>query len=218
MVKVGASLLAKQEEMEKESLAKKITKLEKAGIDMIHWDVMDGVYNPINTMAFQGPDVIKELRKITGLPFVAHLMIANPIEKIQAFHEAGCDIIVFHYEACKKDDVSKTIDEIRSYKRIPGIAIEPDTPVGVIYPYLDLLDYVLIMTVKTGYAGQKFIDETNKIRNLALKKGSFEIDVDGGINDITGKLCIGAGATALSAASYISGSDDYSVAIKKLRG
>jgi ribulose-phosphate 3-epimerase len=216
-VEIGVSLLSKPEEMEINKLSDFIRKLEKAGIDSIHWDVMDGEYNTNDTWSYQGPDVIKKLRLVTNLPFVAHLMVSNPIEKIGLFSEAGCNTIIFHYEACK--DVKATIEKIRSFGRSVGIAIEPETPVEKITDILSYLDVVLVMTVKTGYAGQGFMDMAGKISYLdklrSEKRLGFKIAVDGGINDETGKICVDAGADVLASASYIRNHDN---AIDLLRG
>jgi ribulose-phosphate 3-epimerase len=220
-VMVGVSLLSKPEEMEINSLIEKIKRFEECGTDEIHFDVMDGKYNDNNTWEYQGPHVIKDLRKHTELPFMAHLMIEDPIKHIQEFGDAGCDIVVFHYEACRNPKtVEVTIDRIKSCNMQAGIAIEPETPVDVVFPYLDNLDRVLVMTVRTGYAGQGFIDKTDKIRSLANKTKGYEfwIAVDGGINQDTAALCRSAGANMFYAASYIQKSEDPKSAINSLRG
>jgi ribulose-phosphate 3-epimerase len=217
-MEIGASLLSKPENMSKEKLGEFINKLEKTGVDSIHWDVMDGKYNSNNTWSYQGPEVIKSLRPVTKLPFVAHLMIANPAESIGLFNDAGCNRIIFHYEAGK---IKETIDKIKSFGRAAGIAIEPETPVEKIKEFLTFIDTVLVMTVKTGYAGQGFMDMTDKIKELdkirSEKKLGFTIAVDGGINKETGKLCREAGADVLAAASYIR-NNDHARAIESLRG
>jgi len=220
ITEVSASLLSSSENMTIEALSDFIKQLEACGIDSLHWDVMDGEYNPNNTWDHQGPDVIKKLRGKTNLPFVAHLMISNPTEKIELFHNAGCNTVVFHYEAYRNSDkIKQTISKIKSYKMSPGIAIEPDTPVKNIADYLPYVDLIVVMTVKTGFAGQGFMDMTEKIRYLDKirkeKKIYFKITVDGGINNETGKLCKNAGADMLASASYIR--NDYRNAIKSLR-
>jgi ribulose-phosphate 3-epimerase len=217
-IAVSASMLSKPP-MPEETMAKFIVDLEKSGIDSIHWDVMDGKYNANNTWDYQGSDTIKKLRIISKLPFVAHLMIKDPIEKIRLFNEAGCNTIIIHYEACK--NINETVKKIKSYGRCSGVAIEPDTPVEKIVDYLPILDEVLVMSVNTGYAGQGFIDMTGKIKyldNIRKELGlDFKIAVDGGINDATGKLCRDAGADILVSASYIQKSD-YKSAIDSMRG
>ncbi len=217
ITEVSASLLSAAGEINIPKLKERIMRLEECGIDSIHWDVMDGIYNPNNTIEYQGPSVIKELRKITRLPFVAHLMIANPLDYINVYRESGCDHIIFHYEACSKD-------QLKNFSQVGcGIAIEPDTPVVKIIPYLPGFGSVLIMTVKTGYSGQTFVDRTSVIRHLTElrnKKGlDFEIAVDGGINDSTAKLCREAGADVLVSASFITKHPGgFKKAIESLRG
>ena len=218
MVEISVSLLSKPEEMKIEQLAAKIKELEKSGAASIHWDVMDGKYNSNNTWDYLGPDIIKKLRPITSLPFMAHLMISDPKEKIKLFAES-CESIIFHQEACQNP--GEVISEIKSQGRKAGIAIEPDTPVEVLTPYLSEIDYVLVLTVKTGYAGQSFIDKKEEIQFLdQFRKNhflKFKIAVDGGINDVTGKYCREAGADILCVASYILNSKDYKTAINSLK-
>ena len=188
---------------------------------------MDGKYNGNETMNYQGPDAIKRLRTITKLPFVAHLMIDNPIDKIELYNSAGCNTIVFHFEAAARAaelmraGAKAVIEKIKSFGRSAGIAIEPETEIEKIVDLLPLLDEVLVMTVKTGYAGQGFMDMTEKIKMLDTirkeKKLCFKIAVDGGVNNETGKLCREAGADILAAASYIR-KNDHKAAIDSLRG
>lgn len=216
MTKVSVSLLS--DDMGFETLKKRIKGLEKCA-DSIHFDVMDGVYNPNGTWDYQGPEIINKLRKLTDLPFVAHLMISNPLERIRLFR--ACDEIVFHYEACS--DHGAVIKEIKSLEKRAGIAIEPQTDVKAVTKYLPEVDLILVMMVRTGYQGQKFIDETKKIKSLArIRKENnlkFRIAVDGGINDVTGKLCAEAGADILASASYVlNNRDGYKSAIDSLKG
>jgi len=221
---VGVSLLSKNnEEMKTYLLAEKIKRFEACGVDEIHFDVIDGKYNDgENNWDYQGPLVIKDLRKVSELPFMAHLMTEDPIKYVKAFGDAGCDIVVFHAEAYRNmpEFIEKTIEEINSCGMQAGIAIEPDTPVNLVFPYLDSLDRVLVMTVNTGFAEQGFIDKTDKIRDLAKMRDKYEfwIAVDGGINKDTAVLCRKAGANMLYAASYIQKSEDPKSAIELLRG
>ncbi len=221
---VGVSLLSKNsEEMKTDLLAEKIKSFEACGVDEIHFDVIDGKYNDgENNWDYQGPLVIKDLRKVSELPFMAHLMTEDPIKYVKAFGDAGCDVVVFHAEAYRNmpEFIEKTIEEINSCGMQAGIAIEPDTPVNLVFPYLDSLDRVLVMTVNTGFAGQGFIDKTDKIRDLAKMRDKYEfwIAVDGGINKDTAALCRKAGANMLYAASYIQKSENPKAAIELLRG
>ena len=215
---VSASLLSGPEYMTIGALSEFIKKLEAFGVDSLHWDVMDGKYNSNDTWDFQGPDVIKKLRGKTHLPFVAHMMIKNPVKAISLFHDAGCNSLIFHYEAC--ENIKDTIKKIRSYGMNSGIAIEPETSAKKIIDYLPDIDVVLVMTVKTGYAGQNFMDMTEKIIYLdSVRKSNglnFKIAVDGGIDKHTGKICRNAGADIIASASYIRKEGES--AIKSLRG
>lgn len=224
-IEVSPSLLSKPEDMTTEALTGFIKALEACYVDSIHIDTMDGEYNPNNTWSSQGPDAIKRFRSAATIPYFAHLMIKDPLRKISLFNDSGCQGVSFHYEACKDDRYAENVvEEIRSYGRIAGVAIEPQTPVNDISDLLPVIDDVLVMTVKTGYSGQSFMDMTEKIRQLyrLRKEGGlkFKISVDGGINYETGKLCRDAGADVLVAASYIRKDEinKYRKAVNSLRG
>ena len=185
------------------NLEKDIKKLETAGADMIHVDVMDGHFVPNITI---GPPVIKALRNKTSLPFDVHLMI-DPVHKyIKDFANAGADIITIHPEATP--NLQESIDEIRSFKKKVGISLNPDTKIDIVEDYLDKVDLILIMSVYPGFGGQKFIsDVLEKIKNLKdlkdKKKLNFDIEVDGGINFSNFKLVIDAGANVLVSGTTI---------------
>tara|TARA_Y100000996_G_scaffold222178_1_gene174817 strand:- start:93 stop:749 length:657 start_codon:yes stop_codon:yes gene_type:complete len=189
-------------------LGKDIQKLEDAGADMIHVDVMDGHFVPNITI---GPPVIKSLRKYTDLPFDVHLMISPVHKYIEDFSKAGSDIITIHPEAT--ENVKDSIDLIKSLGKKVGLSLNPDTPINTIEKYLDQIDLVLVMTVYPGFGGQKFISKVlNKIKNLKNIKDEnkfrFDIEVDGGVNFENNKLAIEAGANILVSGTTIFKNND----------
>lgn len=198
------------------NLQNEISKAQQAGVDMIHYDVMDGVF--VNNISF-GVPVLASVRKVTSLPLDVHLMILNPLKYIEAFAKAGADLITFHAES--ESDIGETIDAIHSYGKKAGLSIKPDTPLDVVMKYIEKLDMVLIMTVEPGFGGQGFISHTlDKIS--ALRKFVEEhrlktdIQVDGGINDKTAPIVRGAGANNLVSGSYLFGAADIRRAVQSL--
>lgn len=182
--------------------------------DWLHIDVMDGHFVPNITI---GVPVVVSIRKITDMPLDVHLMIENPEKYIEAFVKAGADIITFHYEAVQ--DVSAVIKQIKSFGVKAGMSIKPKTPADVVFPYLNELDMVLVMTVEPGFGGQKFMQDCAEkipaIRQKALE--SLIIQVDGGINAETARICTFYGANSLVAGNYIYKSSDIKSAIASLR-
>ena len=184
-------------------LGKEIQKLEKAGADMIHVDVMDGHFVPNLTI---GPPVIKALRKYSSLPFDVHLMISPVHKYIKNFADAGADIITIHPEATK--NIEESIKLIKSLNKKVGLSLNPNTPINVINNFLDKINLVLIMSVYPGFGGQKFMPEVlKKIKDLdQIKKQknlNFDIEVDGGINFDNSKLVKEAGANILVSGTTI---------------
>ncbi len=198
------------------NLGRDIELVEKAGADWLHIDVMDGHFVPNISI---GVPVVKSIKKVTQLPLDVHLMIANPKKYAEAFIKAGADIITFHYEAVKEEDISYLINYIRFFNVKVGMSIKPKTNPQEILKYLNDLDLVLVMTVEPGFGGQEFMhDCASKIpvlRNSA--KEDLIIQVDGGINNITGKICTSMGANSLVAGNYIYKSDNIEQAINSLR-
>ncbi len=194
-------------------LAEEIRSVEESGCDIIHVDVMDGHFVPNLTI---GPPVIRWARKATGLPLDVHLMIEDPLKSVADYRRAGADWITVHVEAAP--DVRLALETIRQSGAKAGISLRPGTALEKIFPYLDLLDLVLIMTVEPGFGGQSFMPAMmEKVRTL---RGRFKglISVDGGVNQETAPVCIGAGADILVAGTAVFGQKDRRQAIEALRG
>ena len=197
------------------NLERDIKLVENAGADWLHVDVMDGHFVPNITI---GVPVVTSIKRIASVPLDVHLMIENPQKYIEAFVRAGADILTFHYEAV--EDVGEVIKLIKSFNVKAGMSIKPKTLPEVVLPYLNDLDLVLVMTVEPGFGGQQFISEcAEKIKFIKKhsQKNDLIIQVDGGINSETARICTSYGANSLVAGSYIYKSDNISGAIRSLR-
>ena len=184
-------------------LGKEIKRLEEGGADMIHVDVMDGHFVPNLTI---GPPVIKSLKKHSSIIFDVHLMISPVHKYIEAYADAGADIITIHPEAT--DDINLSISKIKELNKKVGVSLNPETKVNVIIEHLDKIDLVLIMSVNPGFGGQKFKPEVlakiKELKNLQTEKGlNFDIEIDGGINFENSKEAIEAGANILFSGTTI---------------
>ena len=198
-------------------LGEEIAMVEKAGADWIHVDVMDGHYVPNITI---GPLVAEAASSSTNLPLDVHLMIENPDKYIPAFAEAGANYISVHVETCPH--LNRTIQFIRSCGAMPGVVLNPSTPLNSIEWVLEDVEFVLIMSVNPGFGGQAFIqnslDKIRQLRSMINKNGTKTlIQVDGGVNEMTIKAISQAGADIFIAGSAIFGSNDYKQTIDTFR-
>ena len=213
MIKISPSVLA----ADLSRLADEVIDIEKAGADMVHLDVMDGVF--VTNITF-GLPVIANLRGKTDIIFDVHLMIDKPERYVERFIDAGADILTFHVEAC--GDSKKTLETIRSKGCKAAISVKPNTPVESIFEYLELCDMVLVMTVEPGYGGQALIPEclekVRVLRNEITARGlDIMVQVDGGINAKNAPDAIAAGADVLVAGSAVFGAKNKTKAIADLR-
>jgi len=184
-------------------LGNEIKRLEEGGADMIHVDVMDGHFVPNLTI---GPPIIKNLKKNCSVLFDVHLMISPVHKYIEAYSEAGADIITIHPEAT--ENLKSSISKIKELKKKVGISLNPQTKIDVILNELDQIDLILIMSVNPGFGGQKFmpevLDKIKELKKIQIEKGlNFDIEIDGGINFDNAKIAIEAGANILVSGTTI---------------
>lgn len=199
MVELAFSILAS----DFAHLADEVATAERGGGTIVHVDVMDGHFVPNITL---GPPLVKSLRAVTRLPLDCHLMIENPDQFIPAFAEAGADMVSVHYEACRH--LNRTLQLIVDHEMLPGVVINPATPIENIVEVLSMVHYVLIMSVNPGFGGQKFLPRAvERIRELAWLREelglNFRIEVDGGVAHDTVASVVEAGADMLVAGSAV---------------
>ncbi|NKE05317.1 MULTISPECIES: ribulose-phosphate 3-epimerase [Mesobacillus] len=213
MVKIAPSILS----ADFARLGEEIKDVERGGADYIHVDVMDGHFVPNITI---GPLIVEAIRPVTKLPLDVHLMIENPDQYIEAFAKAGADYITVHVEASRH--LHRTIQLIKSTGVKAGVVLNPATPVDSLKHIIEDVDMVLLMSVNPGFGGQKFISSVlpkiKQVKELAdALNPDLEIEVDGGVNEETAKLCVEAGANVLVAGSAVFNKEDRGTAIASLR-
>ena len=214
MIKISPSILA----ADFANLGQEARDMDAAGVEMLHIDVMDGHFVP--NISF-GAGVYGMIRKDFSRIFDVHLMISEPLRYIDDFVKAGADIITFHVEC--DSDIQATIDKIKAAGKKVGLVLKPKTPASAIKPYLEQLDMVLVMTVEPGFGGQSFMHnmmpKVKEIRGMIDACGKdIDLEVDGGVNGETAKICVENGANVLVAGSYLfKQKGNYAAAVETLR-
>jgi ribulose-phosphate 3-epimerase len=213
-IKIAPSILS----ADFSKMGEEVQSLEKAGADVVHCDVMDGVF--VNNITF-GIKMVEDLRKITTLPLDCHLMIVHPEKYVERFAKAGADIITVHYEACQ-DNLKEVLELIKSTGVKCGAVINPDTPVEKIADVIPMCDMVLVMSVFPGFGGQKFIPEAlDKLREVKAIVDAcgrdIDIEIDGGVGEGNVALVKEAGANVIVAGSAVFKSENRKESIAKLK-
>ncbi len=214
MIKIAPSILS----ADFANLERDIRRISTA--DYVHVDVMDGLFVPNITI---GIPVVKCIRPTTELPLDVHLMIDRPVRYVAEFCKAGADIVTVHVEADTEENILKALDIVHGCGKKAGVVLKPKTPAEAVLPFLDQCDMVLIMTVEPGFGGQSFMadmmDKVSQVRAWITERGlACDVEVDGGVDPVTSKVCVAAGAIVLVAGSAVYKAADIPGRIQELRG
>jgi len=214
MIKIAPSILS----ADFANLQRDIERISTA--DYVHVDVMDGLFVPNISI---GIPVVKSIRPTTSLPLDVHLMIDRPVRYVEQFCDAGGDIITCHVEADTEENIHEALRRIHAKGKKAGVVVKPKTPASAVLPFISECDLILVMTVEPGFGGQKFMaDMMPKVsairRWIDEKNPGCELEVDGGVDPVTCKTCIAAGANVLVAGSAVYKADDIPARIAELRG
>ena len=215
MIKVAPSILS----ADFANVGQAVKQMEEYGADYIHCDVMDGMFVPNITFGFP---MIRDLKKYTSLPMDVHLMITEPERYVERFCEAGADIVTVHVEADTPENTLEAIRRIRACGKKPAVCVKPKTPAEAVLPYLELVDLILVMTVEPGFGGQSFMADmmpkVSQIRKyIDARNPACELEVDGGVNAQTARLCTAAGANVLVAGSAFFKAEDKAAFVKAIK-
>ncbi len=215
MIKISPSILS----ADFGNMERDIHGLKQAGAEYVHVDIMDGHFVPNLSMGFP---MVSALRKVTDLVLDVHLMIDRPIRYVERFCEAGADILTIHVEADTEENTLEALRKIRACGVKAAVCVKPKTPAEAVLPYLDLCSLVLVMTVEPGFGGQSFMEDmmpkVAQIRKYIDERGlDCELEVDGGVNAVTGKTCIAAGANVLVAGSAYFKAEDPAQFVRGLK-
>lgn len=215
MIKIAPSILS----ADFAKLGAEIEDIKAGGADYVHFDVMDGEFVPNISI---GVPVLKSIRKVTDMFLDVHLMIDRPVRYAEVFCKSGADLVMFHVESDTPENIEKAIEIVKSNGKKVGLSVKPKTPASALYPFIDELDMVLVMTVEPGFGGQSFMhDQLPKIkefRDEIDRRGlECELEVDGGVDPVTAKLVKEAGANVLVAGSAVFGKADRAAQISAIR-